>query len=70
MEEQERQQRGDMERRRQRAEGDRRSPLGSLGEEMEKRRGGLEDILKRYLFALPQGSKDDDCSISNFNPSS
>jgi len=45
--EQERQQRGEVERSRRRLEGDSRSTLETLGE-MEKRRGGLEDVLKRW----------------------
>ena len=44
----ERQQRGEVEKSRRRLEGDSRSTLESL-EEVEKRRGGLEDILKRCV---------------------
>ena len=44
----ERQQRGEVEKSRRRLEGDSLSTLESLGE-MEKRRGGLEDILKRCV---------------------
>lgn len=48
--EQERRQRGELEKSRRRLEGDSRSTHESLGE-MEKTRSGLEDLLKRSVVS-------------------